>query len=92
MMNFLKTDPSKIEQFLKVTGSSNSTEKFAIASDQVIDGRNNGVAHFISLQELEEKVVEAHSLFGRHENLKVKFEQEWFIIENYEHIKNSFLQ
>lgn len=82
--NFLKTDPSKIEKLLKRIGLSNSTEKFAKAFDQVIDKT--------TLQDLDDKVAETHSLFQRNEILKVKFKQEWFIIENYECIKHQKLE
>jgi len=81
MKNFLKTDPSKIEKLLKRIGLSNSTEK---AFDQVIDKT--------TLQDLDDKVDETHSLFERHEILKVKFKQEWFIIKNYECIKHQKLE
>lgn len=84
MKNFLKTDPSKIEKLLKRIGLSNSTEKFAKAFDQVIDKT--------TLQDLDDKVDETHSLFERHEILKVKFKQEWFIIKNYECIKHQKLE
>ena len=87
MKNFLKTDPSKIEKLLKKIGLSNSTEKFAKAFNQVIDKT--------TLQDLDEdddKVAETHSLFERHEILKVKFKQEWFIIKNYEYIKHQKLE
>ena len=84
MKNFLKTDPSKIEKLLERIGLSNSTEKFAKAFDQVIDKT--------TLQDLDDKVDETHSLFERHEILKVKFKQEWFIIKNYECIKHQKLE
>jgi hypothetical protein len=81
MMNLLKTDPSKIEKLVKKIGLPNSTEKFTKAFDQVID-----------LEDLDDKVAETHSLFERHEILKVKFKQEWFIIKNYECIKHQKLE
>ena len=43
-------------------------------------------------EDLDDKVAETHSLFERHEILKVKFKQEWFIIKNYEYIKHQKLE
>ena len=81
---------SKIDQFLDLSNSSVGNEQFAKQADLIIDRRNNKVAHFGSLEELDANVQEVNDLFERHPNLKNKFKCEWFVIHNYKHLKEAF--
>lgn len=77
-----QTKVTEMKNFLKTDPSKieKLLKKIGLSNSKVIDKT--------SLQDLDDKVAETHSLFERHEILKVKFKQEWFIIKNYECIKN----
>ena len=75
---------------MDLSNSSVGNEQFAKQADLIIDRRNNKVAHFGSLEELDANVQEVNDLFERHPSLKVKFQWEWFVIHNYENLKETF--
>lgn len=89
----LKTDDGqkKMKQFLNLSQSNLSNEKFAQDADRIIDQSNIKVALIGSLQELDANVKEVYDLFERHPCLKIKFKSEWVVIHNYEHLKKVYI-
>ncbi|KAJ3250226.1 hypothetical protein HK103_003711 [Boothiomyces macroporosus] len=69
--------------------SIKTSEDFCKMADKIIDRRNNSVAHFSSIDDLDEKVEEVKGLFLLYDNLRTKFKNEWFIINSYEQLKSA---
>lgn len=87
--NRLHTNIFKKAKF-QYNGQQIALRRFCVLADNILQKRNKQYSHYSDISSLEDAIKETTSLFKNNASLHNKYPEEYFVISNYEKLKQIY--